>query len=76
MPLLLLFFEALFHVLQIDLSSLNVVEDDLELLILLPPPPECWDDRWVTPVQLQNAFFKTKKKRRKNPTKCKKDNKI
>lgn len=42
----------------------------------LPPPPEYWDDRWVTPAQLQNAFFKTKKKSRKNSTKSKKNNKI
>lgn len=23
--------------------ELRVAKDDLELLILLPPPPECWD---------------------------------
>ena len=28
---------------------LELSENDLELLVLLPLPPECWDDRHVPP---------------------------
>lgn len=31
------------------LAHYYVVQDDLELLIPLPPHPKCWDDRHVSP---------------------------
>lgn len=70
MPLLLLFCEALFHVLQTDLSSLNAVEDDLEHLILLPPPPECWEDGRVGDTSpASECFFQNKEKEEEKPHK-------
>lgn len=40
---------ALFLYVCVWPGTFCVVEDDLKLLILRPPPPECWDCGCVTP---------------------------
>lgn len=42
-----LFFETVSHVSQVNLDFMAI--NDLELIILLPLPSECWDHRRVQP---------------------------
>lgn len=44
-------FKAEYHIFQAGLPTLCVTDNDLELLILLPPPPKFWDYRHTSPHQ-------------------------
>lgn len=35
----------------------DVIEDGIEFLVLLPPPPTCWDYRSVSPIRLSEVFI-------------------
>lgn len=39
-----------------------VVEDDVEILVLLPPPPRCWDYRLYHPHQHHPSLWRSEEK--------------
>lgn len=50
-----LFFETVSHVSQVNLDFMAI--NDLELIILLPLPSECWEYQSVLSFTAFNFFF-------------------